>query len=122
MRVDTVHHESRYGAGGIVLACITRTLEVIEDLFIEIAEVLPLGEVVKVHFVNFVYDLPHELAGLHVVVSVLEHASDHTAAVALLACDGEFLQLREKLSINKREQFLPRDSFGIGRPFSPAKL
>jgi len=122
LRIDAIHHESSNGARGVVFARIAGALKISEDLFVNIAEVLPLGEIVKVHFVNLVNNLPHQLAGLHVVVSVLEHASDHTAAVALLACYGEFLKLREELDINKGKEFLPRDAFGIRRPAAPPEF
>ena len=56
---------------------------------------LPLREIVEVHLVDLVDDLPHQLAGLHVVVGILEHVAHDAAAIALLPCDGKFLELRE---------------------------
>ena len=116
MGIDAIHHEGRNGAGSVILARIAGALQVIEDLLVDIAEVLPLGEIIEVHFVNFVNDLPHQLAGLHVVVGVLEYIADDAAAVALLARDGEFLELREKLGVNEGEEFFAGDAFGISRP------
>ena len=95
-RVDALHHECRNGAGRVILARIAGALQVGEDLFVDVAEVLSLGQIIEVHLVDFVDDLPHELAGLHVVVGILEHVAHDTAAVALLACDGEFLELAER--------------------------
>ena len=83
---------------------------------------LALGEVIEVHFVNFVNDLPHQLARLHVVVGVLEYVAYHTAAVALLARQGEFLQLRKKLGVDEREKLFAGDALGIGSPAAPAKF
>ena len=86
LRVDAVHHEGRDGARRVILARVTGALQVGEDLLVDVAEMLALGEVVEVHFVDFVDDLPHQLAGLHVVVGVLEHIAHHAAAVTLLSC------------------------------------
>ena len=83
--VDAVGHEGGDGAGGVVLARVAGALQVVEDLLVDVAEVLALGQVVEVHAADLVDDLPHELAGLHVVVGVLEHVADHAAAVGL-AC------------------------------------
>ena len=91
--IDAVHHERSDGAGRVILAGIAGALQVVEDLLIDVAEMLPLGEIIEVHLVDFVDDLPHELAGLHVVVGVLEHIAHNAAAVALLSGDGEFLEL-----------------------------
>ena len=83
-------------------------MQVVEDLLVDVAEVLALGEVVEIDLVDLVDDLPHQLAGLHVVVGVLEHIADDAAAVALLACDGEFLELREKLVVDESRAVLRR--------------
>src|ERR1700688_901313 len=112
MGIDTAHHESSNGSGRVILSRVASALQVSKYLLVDVAEVLPLSQIIKIHFVNFVNDLPHQLAGLHVVVRVLKHIADDTSAVPLLACDGEFLELREKLCINKREQFFARDAFG----------
>ena len=85
--IDALGHEGGDGARRVVLACVAGALQVVEDLLVDVAEVLPLGEVVEVDLVDLVDDLPHELAGLHVVVGVLEHVADDAAAVALLAGD-----------------------------------
>jgi hypothetical protein len=82
---------------------------------------LPLSQVIKIHFVNFVNHLPHELAGLHVVVRILKHIAHDTAAVTLLACHGQFFELREELSVNKGKEFFTCDAFRIGRPGSPTE-
>ena len=83
LRVDAVRHERSDGARRIVFARIAGALQVGEDLFVDVAEVLPLGQIVEVHFVDFVNDLAHQLAGLHVVVGVLEYIAHNAAAVSL---------------------------------------
>ncbi len=88
LRVDAVDHEGGDGARRVVLAGIAGRLQVVEDLLVDVAEVLALGEVVEVDLVDLVDHLPHQLAGLHVVVGVLEHVADHAAAVAGLGRGG----------------------------------
>ena len=83
--IDTFGHEGRNRAGRVVLARVASALQVVEDLLVDVAEVLALGQVVEVDLLDLVDDLPHELAGLHVVVGILEYVADHAAAVALLA-------------------------------------
>ena len=72
LRVDAVDHEGGDGAGRVVLARVAGALQVVEDLLVDVAEVLALGQIVEVDAVDLVDHLPHELAGLHVVVGVLE--------------------------------------------------
>ena len=108
--------------GRVVFARVAGALQVVEDLLVDVAEVLALGEVVEVHPVDLVDDLPHELAGLHVVVGVLEHIAHHAAAVGLFSGDGQFLELREKLGVDEGQQFIAGDAFGIGGPGAPLEL
>ena len=46
--VDAVDHEGGDGARGVVLAGVAGALQVVEDLLVDVAEVLALGEVVEV--------------------------------------------------------------------------
>ena len=71
-RVNTVHHEGGHGARRVVLAGIACGLQVVQDLFVDVAEMLALAQVVEVDIVDLVDHLPHQLAGLHVVVGVLK--------------------------------------------------
>ena len=120
--VDPIGHERRHGPGRVVLAGVARTLEVVEDLLVDVAEMLPLGQVVEIDIVDLVDDLPHQLTRLHVVVCVLEHVAYDTAAVTLFARDREILELWEELGVNKREEFFARDAFGISCPGTPPKF
>ena len=120
--VDAVRHEGGDGARGVILAGIAGALQVVEDLLVDVAEMLPLGEVIEVHLVDLVHDLPHELAGLHVVVGVLEYIAHHPAAVALLSCGREFLELREELGVDEGEEFVAGDALGVGRPGPPPEF
>ena len=106
--VDSVHHEAGNGAGRVIFAGISGALKVIENLLINIAEMLALGEVVKIHLVDLVDDLPHELAGLHVVVGIFENIANYAAAVAGFAGSGEFLQRGKELGVDESKQTLHR--------------
>jgi hypothetical protein len=75
--VGHLDHECGDGAGRVVLARIAGRLQVVEDLLVDVAEVLALGQVVEVDAVDLVDHLPHQLAGFHVVVGVLEDVADH---------------------------------------------
>ena len=78
-------------------------MQVVEDLFVDVAEVLALGQVVEVDAVDLVDHLAHELAGLHVVEGVLEDVAHHAATVARLAGRPEILQGREQVVVDEGE-------------------
>ena len=101
--VDAVGHEGGDGSRCVVLARVSCGLQVVEDLFVDVAEVLALGQVVEVDAVDLVDYLAHELAGLHVVVGVLEYVSHHAAAVSRLAGRPEILQGREQVVVDECE-------------------
>ena len=84
-RVDTVHHECGHSTGRVVLARIARRLQVIEDLFVDVAKMLAFAQVVEVDLVDLVDHLTHQLAGFHVVVGILEYAA-HDAAGGCRTC------------------------------------
>ena len=48
MRVDAVHHERGNGAWRIIFSRITGALQVVQDLLVNVAEMLTLGEVIEV--------------------------------------------------------------------------
>ena len=101
MRVDAIHHEGGDRARRVVFAGVAGALQVIEDLLVDVAEVLALDEIVEIDLVDLVDDLAQQLARLHVVVGILEDIAHHAAAVALLAGNGEFLELRKELAIDE---------------------
>ena len=70
-------------------------MQVVEQLFVNVAEVLALGEVVEIDAADFIDDLPHELAGFHVVVGILEHAFDNAGAAGMAAGGGKLLERGE---------------------------
>ena len=97
-------------------------MQVVEYLLVDIAKVLALGEVVEIHLVDFVDDLPQKLAGLHVVVGVFEDVAHHAAAIPLLSGNGEFLELGEELVIDEGQQSFAGDAFRVGGPGAPAQV
>ena len=108
--------------GRVVFARVAGDLQVVQDLLVDVAEVLALGQVVEVDLVDLVDHLPHQLAGFHVVVGVLEHVAHDAAAVARLAGDWQVLQRREQFVVDEVEQRLAGDALGVGRPGAPLEL
>jgi hypothetical protein len=97
-------------------------LQIVEQLLIDVAEVLALGQVVEVDAADPVDHLPHELAGLHVVVGVFEHAPHHAAAAGIGAGDGQFLERGKQFGVNEVEKRVTGDPFWIGGPGAPLQL
>ena len=56
--VDTVRHESRDRARRVIFAGVAGALQVVQDLLVDVAEMLALGEVVEIDLVDPVDDLP----------------------------------------------------------------
>ena len=82
LRVDHLGHKGGHGTRRVVFARVAGRLQVIQDLLVDVAEVPALGQVVEVDAVDFVDNLPHQLAGLHVVVGILEHIAHHVGTGA----------------------------------------
>ena len=77
------------------------------------------GQVVEIDAVDLVDDLPHQLAGLHVVVGILEHSAHDVGARA--APGQKPLQLRKKIAVDEGEEFLAGDAFRVGGPGAPSQ-
>lgn len=120
-RVNAVRHEGRDGARRIVFARIAGALEIIQDLLVDVAEMLALGQVVEVDAIDLIDDLAHELAGLHVVVGVFEDIPHDPPAPALSGA-GQFLERGKELVIHKRHQGFAGHAFGVRGPAPPLKL
>ena len=118
--VEHFDHELGDRAGRVELAGIAGALQVFQDLFVEVAEQVAVLRLVEVDaFVDFVDDLPHQLAGLHVVVGVLENGADDEAALVIQR-GGEVLQCGEKLVVDEILQLVAGDALGFRRPVAPA--
>src|SRR5258708_2363974 len=70
---------------------VARRLQVVEDLLVNLAEMLAIDERVEIDAVDLVDDLPHQLAGFHVIVGVLENCAHDAPSVAGLARNSERL-------------------------------
>src|SRR6266849_7183584 len=83
---------------------------------------LTFGKVVEVHAVDLVDDLPHELAGLHVVVRVLKDIPHDEATAPCFSTNGQLFELGKELGVNKSEQFSASDAFRVGGPGAPSQM
>ena len=82
--VDRVDHELGDRAWRVVFAGVAGVLQVAQDLLVEVAEQVAVLRLVEVDAGDdLVDDLAHQVAGLHVVVGVLEDAADDEAALVL---------------------------------------
>ena len=119
--IDLVDHELGDGARGVELARVAGALQVLEDLFVEVVEEVALGLVVEVDLVDLVDDLAQQLAGLHVVVGVLEHRLHDVAARVARGVGGEAFHAGEELGVDEVLQLVAGDAFGVRRPVAPAQ-
>jgi hypothetical protein len=119
-RIDPLGHERRHRARSVVFARVSRALQVVEHLLVDLSEVLLFREVVEVDIVDLVDDLAHQLTRLHVVVGILEHVADDATAVAG-AGDGQLLQGGKQTVADERHERVAGDAFRIGGPGAPLK-
>ena len=118
--IHHVHHELRHGAGRVELARVAGALQVFEDFFVEVVELVALGLAVEVDGVELVDDLAQQLTALHVVVGVFKHAAHHIATGVALGVATEVFECGEKLVVDKVQQGITRDAFGVKGPVAPA--
>ena len=119
--VDHVDHELGDGARGVVLAGVAGVLQVAQDLLVEVAEQVAVLRLVEVDaVVDLVDHLAHQVAGLHVVVGVLEDAADDEAALVVMR-RLEVLEGGEQLVVDEVEQLVAGHALGVGGPVAPAQ-
>ena len=72
---------------------------------------------------DLVNDLPHEGAGLHVVVGILEDIVDHlgTAAEVVIGEDELVLEVGKEFVVDEGAEAIAGQAFGVGGPVAPAK-
>ena len=75
--VDAVDNKLGDGARRVEFAGITCALQVFKYLLVDAAEGVAVVGVVKVNLAYFVDYLPHQGAGLHVVVGIFKHVAYH---------------------------------------------
>ena len=117
--VEAVDHEGGDGPGRVVLARIARRLQVVQDLFVDIAKMLAFAQVVEIDLGDLVDHLPHQLAGFHVVVGILEHIAHDATAGAGAAGHLQRFQRGKQVVVDEGEQIFPSDAFGVRRPGAP---
>ena len=114
-------HELGDRARGVVLAGIAGILQVAQDLLVEVAEQVAVLRLVEVHALDDLVDhLPHQVAGLHVVVGVLEDAADDVAAF-VTRNRAQILEGREELVVDEIQQLVAGHALGVGGPVAPAE-
>ena len=118
--VDLIDHELRHRARGVELAGVASGLQVLQQLFVEVVEQMPLALAVEVDAVELVDHLAQQVAALHVVVGILEHAAHHVAARVALGVARQLLERHEQLGVDEVEQVVAGDALGVGRPVAPA--
>ena len=122
LRVHHVDHELGDGARCVELARVAGALQVAQDLFVQVVELVALALAVEVDGAQLVDHLPQQLAALHVVVGVFEHAAHHKAARVALWVGRQVLERGEELCCStKVQQRVAGDAFGVGRPAAPAQ-
>ena len=119
-RIDLLDDELGYGARGVELTGIAGGLEILEELFVDVAEHVAIIGGVEVDAVDLVDDLAHQRAVLHVVVGILEGRSDEASDLVAAARRG--LELGKEGVVDEIKQRVARDPFFVGGPVGPAKV
>ena len=119
VRVDPVDHEGGHRPRGVVFPRVPRRLQVVENLFVDVAEVLTLGEVVEIDRGDLVDDLTDQLTRFHVIVGVLEDVLDDAAAVTGFGRRREIFEGGEERPVDEFDELVPRHPLGVGGPGPP---
>jgi len=85
--IHPIHDEPGHGPGGVELARIAGALEVLEDLFVDVAEGMAVVFRIEIDLADLVDHLAHQGAGFHVVVGVRKDVPDDEGAFAMHPLD-----------------------------------
>ena len=118
--VGHVDHKLRHSAGRVELARVSGALQVFEDFFVKVVELVALGLAIEVNRVELVDDLAQQLAAFHVVVGVFKHAAHHIATGVALGVTAQAFEGDKELVVHKVQQRIAGDALGIGGPVAPA--
>ncbi len=119
--VDHIHHELGDGAGGVELARVARALQVFEDFFVQVVELVTLALAVEVDGVQLIDDLAQQVAAFHVVVGVFKHAAHHVAARVAPGIPAQILERAKEIVVDKAEQAVAGEAFRVCGPVAPAQ-
>ena len=89
--VQTLHHEAGHAPRRVELTGIAGTLQVVEQLLVDIAKVFALAEIIEINAVNLVHHLPQQLARFHVVIGIAKHLLHHLGSVGIGALERHLL-------------------------------
>ncbi len=118
---DRIDHELGDRARRVILAGVAGILQVAQDLFVEVAEEVTVLRLVEVDAGDDPVDhLAHQVAGLHVVVGILEDTADDEAAPVGM-CRLQVLEGGEEPDVDEVEQLVAGHALGVGRPVAPAQ-
>jgi hypothetical protein len=121
LRIDHVDHKLRHGSGRVVFARVACTLEVFQDLLVQVAENVPVFGAVEVEaFIDLVDDLPHQCAVLHVLVGVFEDIMDDS--MTRTGFRRQSFEAGEQLVVDEVQQAITGESFGVSGPIAPAEF
>ena len=121
--IQPIDNEFRERPRRVKFAGVSSALKVFENLFVDGAEGVAVISVVEVDLVDLVDHLPHQRAGFHEIVGVLEDVANDLCAFADVADRRQItLQSGEKLKVHKIEQPIARHSLPIDSPVAPAQV
>src|SRR3989344_5567655 len=77
---------------------------------------------VEIYLVYFVYHLPYQRAGLHIVVSVFKNFFDDKSARVVARAKRKPFELFEKFVVYEIKKLVPRHTLRVLSPISPAQF
>ena len=106
--------------GGVELARVACALQILQNFFVQVVELVAFGLAVEVDAVQLVDHLAQQVAAFHVVVGVFKHAAHHVAARVAHGVGAEAFEGGKELVVYKVEQRVAGHALGVGRPVAPA--
>ncbi len=117
--VDDVDDELGDGPRRVEFARVPGTLQVFEELLVDVVELMTLSLRVEIDLVQLVDHLPEQGAVLHVVVGVFEDRTHHQT---LSFSGSQPLELGKESVVDEVEQRITRDAFIVRCPLPPTEL
>ena len=95
-------------------------MQVFQDFFVQVVELVALGLAIEVDGVELVDDLAQQVPAFHVVVGVFKHAAHHVATGVASRVAGQVFEGGEQLGVHKVKQGIAGDALGVCSPVAPA--